>query len=191
MYEIKEYDDSLDLDYFYDKCKAKGYSNNCSKSKLVKNLMTEKEFKLWILYYNNKPVGSTAFHSFDDVMGENSYRICVRTCVLTDELDIFNIRPLSTIIKKHQNISSQIYMPLCIRFTPKNSNLYITTCNKEKASMRLMHKIVFPELEKMCVVKNIKNIIYKGTEQTVWQLFPDLYLKSLEKYPRWKYKLIS
>jgi len=191
MYEIKKYNDNLDLSFFYQRCAMKGFKNNSSKKKLVDIFKNEKDYQLWILYYNNKPIGSTGFHSFDDVMGKNSYRICVRTCVLTDELDILNIRPLSNIIKKHQNISSQIYMPLCIKFTPKNSNLYITTSNKEEASMKLMHRIVFPELGKMGVVKNIKNIIYKGTEQTIWQLFPDLYLKSLEQHPRWEYRLVS
>jgi hypothetical protein len=190
MYEIKKYNEDLDLTFFYKKCAEKGFTNNSSKEKLIDSFKNDKEYQLWILYYNNKPVGSTAIHSFDDIMGKNSYRICVRTCILTDELNILNVRSVKTGINKHQNISSQIYIPLCIKYTPTNSKLYITSSNKEKASMKLVHKIFLPELSKMSIVKKIKNIIYKGTEQTVWQLFPDLYLKSLEKYPKWSYKII-
>jgi hypothetical protein len=191
MYEIKEYNENLDLTYFYNKCKEKGFINNSSKSKLIKNLKKEKEFKLWILYYNNKPVGSTAFHSFDDVMGENSYRICVRSCVLSDELNIKNIRSIRGGINKHQYVSSQFFIPLCIEWTPKDSKLYITTSNKDEASMRLVHNLFFPELSKIGIVKKIKNIFYGGVEQTVWQLIPEVFLESLNKCLRWDYKYIK
>jgi len=191
MYEIKEYNENLDLTYFYNKCKEKGFINNSSKSKLIKNLKKEKEFKLWILYYNNKPVGSTAIHSFDNVMGENSYRICARSCVLSDELNIKNIRSIRGGIDKHQYVSSQFYIPLCIEWAPKGSKLYVTTSNKNEASMRLVHNLFFPQLSKIGIVKKIKNIFYGGVEQTVWQLLPEVFLESLNKCPRWDYKYIK
>jgi len=34
-------------------------------------------------------------------------------------------------------------------------------------------------------MKRIKEIEYRGTQQTVWQLFPNKFLEELEKYPRW------
>jgi len=189
MYEIKKYNEDLDLTFFYKKCEEKGFTNNSSKEKLIDSFKNDKEYQLWILYYNNKPVGSTAIHSFDDIMGKNSYRICVRTCVLTDELNIKHIRPKS-IIKKFQNIISQIFVPISIKQTPENSSLYITTSNKEIASMKAIHNLVLPELSKTNSVKNIKNVYYKGTEQTIWQLFPNIFLNNLNRYPKWSYKII-
>ena len=189
MYEIKEYDDSLDLNYFYDKCKKKGYSNNCSKSKLVKNLITEKEFKLWILYFNQKPIGTTALHGFEDVMGENSYRICVRTCVISEDTHLSKVRTLEGILQ-HQNITSQIYIPLCLDHIKNKGLAYITTCDKDTASMKAVHHVYAPALSKKGILKKIKDIFYKGTQQTVWLLDRDQFVKQVAQDPQCKYKLV-
>jgi len=191
MYEIRKYSDDLDLSFFYQRCEQKGFTNNSSKKKLVDSFKNQKEFQLWVLYYNGLPVGTTGAHSFDDVMGENSYRICVRTCVLTDELNIKNIRSIRDGINKHQYVSSQFFIPLCIEWAPKGSKLYITTSDKDEASMRLVHNLFFPELSKIGIVEKIKNIVYRGAEQTVWQLMPEVFLKNLNRYPRWEYKSVA
>jgi hypothetical protein len=188
MYEIKEYNDNLDLTYFYNKCKEKGFINNSSTSKLIKNLNNEKEFKLWILYYNNNPIGTTAVHSFDDIMGSNSYRICARTCVLSEETHVRTIRTMNKTILQHQNITSQIFIPVCLEWVNKRGNVYITTSDKEVASMKGVHTVYAPALSKVGILENIKDVVYKGTQQTVWQLFPDIFFEELKKYPNWDYK---
>jgi hypothetical protein len=191
MYEIKEYNDNLDLTYFYNKCKEKGFINNSSSSKLIKNLNKEKQFKLWILYNSNKPIGSTALHSFDDIMGVNSYRICARTCIITEDTHLHNIRTLSKTILQHQNITSQIFIPVCLDYIKNKGTVYITTSDKDIASMRSVHNIYAPALSKKGILKNIKDVLYKGTKQTIWQLFPDVFFEELNKYPIWDYKYIK
>jgi hypothetical protein len=34
-------------------------------------------------------------------------------------------------------------------------------------------------------MKRIKEIDYRGTRQTVWQLYADKFLKELNNHPRW------
>jgi hypothetical protein len=191
MYEIKEYNENLDLTYFYNKCKKKGFNNNSSKERLYDSLKNEKEIKLWILYYNNKPIGSTAVHSFDDIMGTNSYRICARTCVLGEETHVRTIGTMNKTILQHQNITSQIFIPVCLEWVNKKGNVYITTSDKDVASMRGVHNIYAPALCKKGVLKNIKDVLYKGTKQTIWQLFSDVFFEELNKYPKWDYKYIK
>jgi hypothetical protein len=41
-------------------------------------------------------------------------------------------------------------------------------------------------MEKTGQMKRIKNIEYRNTQQTVWQLFPDKFLQELNRYPRWQ-----
>lgn len=191
MYEIKEYDENLDLTYFYEKCKEKGFINNSSKSKLIKNLNKEKEFKLWILYYNNKPIGSTALHNFEDVMGLNSYRICARTCVITEDTHLQTIRTLSKTILQHQNITSQIFIPICLDYLKNKRKVYITTCDKDIASMKGVHNVYAPALSKKGILIKVKDVYYKGTQQTIWELINDVFTKDLNNYTKWDYKYIK
>ena len=172
MYEIREYNENLDLTYFYNKCK-------------------EKEFKLWILYNNNKPIGSTALHSFDDIMGSNSYRICARTCVITEDTHLHNIRTLSKTILQHQNITSQIFIPVCLDYTKNKGTVYITTSDKDIASMKNVHNIYAPALCKKGILKKIKDVFYKGTQQTIWELIPNVFYDSLKNHQKWNYKYIK
>lgn len=188
MYEISEYKRDMDLSFFYKRCEQKGFLNNASQKRLIESFDRQKFYKLWILFYNNLPVGTTAAHDFDEIMGENSYRICVRTCVLSELLPIKHIRTKDGIIN-HQNIVSQIFIPTIINSLPINSGLYITSCKKDEASMRLVDGIWAKLLMKQKSLKKIKNVFYRGVEQTVWQLIPKIFLSNLYQHPRWEYKL--
>lgn len=188
MYEISEYKRDMDLSFFYKRCEQKRFLNNASQKRLIESFDRQKFYKLWILFYNNLPVGTTAAHDFDEIMGENSYRICVRTCVLSELLPIKHIRTKDGIIN-HQNIVSQIFIPTIINSLPVNSGLYITSCKKDEASMRLVDGIWAKLLMKQESLKKIKNVFYRGVEQTVWQLIPKIFLSNLYQHPRWEYKL--
>jgi hypothetical protein len=41
-------------------------------------------------------------------------------------------------------------------------------------------------MEESGQMKRIKDVFYRGTTQTVWQLFPDKFYEELDKYPRWQ-----
>jgi chaperonin GroEL (HSP60 family) len=63
--------------------------------------------------------------------------------------------------------------------------LYITSNENDAGTQKLVHKIFAPAMEKSGQMKRVKDVDYRGTSQTVWQLFPDRFLDELNKYPRW------
>lgn len=188
MFKVIPWSPELDLSYFYDKAKSKGFFNNCNRQVLVDCFNNEKEKQVWILYYNSKPIGSVAAHSFDSVMGEGSYRIAARTCVFTDEIDGPYGRALRTskVITEYQNPTSQFLIPICIEWTPPSSNLYITSNLSVVGSQNKVHRIFGPLLEKQGVLKPVREMMYRGTMQTIWQLNKDRYLEQFNRFPKWQ-----
>lgn len=183
MYRLIPWSEHMDLTKFYNKAKNKGFENNSSRQLLIDSFNNEAEKQVWILYYNNDPVGSVASHSFD-IMGKNCYRICARTCVLTDELPITSLRTLKG-ITTHQNFTAQFFIPQCIKWAPKNANLYITSNESKIGSQKLVHEIFCPALEKINILTYCGTKEYRGMTQSIWKLNIDNFYKDLEKYKRW------
>jgi hypothetical protein len=183
MYKVIPWSEDLDLDQFYITARAKGFENNSSQQMLVDCFRKEKEWQVWILFYNDIAVGSVAAHSFPE-MGENAYRIAARTCVFTDHLPTTTLRTRNQIVT-HQHVTSQFLIPVCIEWCPKDSKLYITSNENSAGTQKLVHRIFGPAMEGTGQMKRICEMYYRGTYQTVWQLFPDCFYKELNKYPRW------
>lgn len=183
-FSIIEWSPDLDLTSFYQLAGAKGFRNNSSQQRMIDTFRREREWNAWILYYNNTAVGSVAAHSFDDVMGSDSYRILARTCVLSSLLPYQSLRTRKQIYE-HQNATAQFYFSACIDWAPKDAKLYITTNENEVGTQRLMHTICFPIFEKKGLVGKAAEVNYRGIEQTVWKVYPDKILEDLNKYPRW------
>lgn len=183
MYKTVPWSDKLDLSEFYARAEQRGFTNNSSQHMLVDCFSKEKEKQVWILYYNDTPVGSVAAHSFPE-MGENCYRIAARTCVFSDMIPTPSLRTRNQIVT-HQHVTSQFLIPVCIEWCPKDSNMYITSNENSAGTQRLVHRIFGPAMEESGQMKRICDIYYRGTEQTVWQLFPDKFLSELNKYTRW------
>lgn len=184
MYKIVPFSDDLDLEEFYTKARDKGFENNSSRFWLKDCFRNERESQTWILYYNNRPVGSVAAHSFDE-MGQNAYRIAVRTCVFSDELPINNLRTIKG-ITTHQNVTAQFLIPTCIEWAGRDKRLFITSNDSEVGSQRLVHKIFFPALEKTGQVELVCEMEYRGTWQSVWQLNVNRFYEELEKHGKWQ-----
>jgi hypothetical protein len=182
-YTIKQYSEELDLTEFYATAQAKGFVNNSSQKMLVDSLAKEKAWCVWILYYKDKAVGSVGAHSFPE-MGDNAYRIAVRTCVFTNMLPTTTLRTRNQIVT-HQHVTSQFLIPTCIEWAPKGSNLYITSNESSVGTQRLVHRIFGPAMETTGQMKRIAEMNYRGTNQTVWQLYPDKFYEELAKYPIW------
>jgi hypothetical protein len=184
----------LNLTEFYSVAKSFGFLNNASQKMLVDCFDKERKKQVWILYHNDIALGSVAAHSFNE-MGDNSYRIAARTCVLSSllpkiinrESGLLNISGLRTIkgIVTHQNITSQFLIPTCLDWVPKSSKLYITSNENESGTQKLVHRIFGPAMEKTGQMKRITDIFYRGSNQTVWEFFPDRFLEELNKYERW------
>jgi hypothetical protein len=186
MYKIVPWSAELDLAEFYATAESKGFTNNASQKMLVDSLAKEQVWCVWILYYNDKAIGSVGAHSFPE-MGENAYRIAVRTCVFTDQLPGAYGKALRTIsvITEHQNPTAQFLIPACISWAPSGSKLYITSNESSVGTQRRVHRTFGPALEKLGQMKRITEMEYRGTRQTIWQLFPDKFLSELSKYPSW------
>lgn len=183
MFEITKWNQSLDLDSFYKNADQKGYVNNSSQKSLIDCFNNEREKQVWILYYNNNPVGSVAAHSLD-LFDETSYRICARTCILTDLLPIKSLRTMKG-ITEHQNYTAQFFIPTCIEWAGKDKSLYITSNRSKEASQRLVHDIFCPALEKKGILKYQADILYRGLEQTFWKLNVENFYRDLSRYSRW------
>jgi hypothetical protein len=183
MFKVVPWTPLLNLSLFYATALKKGFLNNASQHMLVDCFNKEREKQVWILYYNNIAVGSVAAHSFDE-MGENSYRIAARTCVFTDHIPINTLRTVNQIIT-HQNITAQYLIPVCIQWAHPQSKLYITTNENTVGAQCLVHRIFGPAMERSGQMAKITDIVYRGTNQTVWQLFADKFLERLDHYGRW------
>ena len=183
MFKIVPWSEDLNLAEFYATAEAKGFTNNASQKMLVDSLAKEKSWAVWILYYYDKAVGSVAAHSFPE-MGGDAFRIAARTCVFSDQIPIPSIRTRNQIVT-HQHITSQFLIPACIEWTPPWANLYITSNENSTGTQRLVHNIFGPAMEASGQMKRIKNIEYRGTQQTVWELYANKFLEELDKYPRW------
>lgn len=183
MYKIIPWTEDLDLSEFYKQSQEKNFVNNSNQKNMIDCFRKEQSWKVWILYYNDIAVGSVAAHSFPE-MGDNAYRVAVRTCVLSHLLPLNSLRTKHQIVT-HQHVTSQFLIPTCIEWAPKGSRLFITSNENEAGTQRLVHKIFGPAMEASGQMKKVKDMFYRGTEQTVWELFPDKFYEELNKNPRW------
>lgn len=183
MYKIIPWSADLDLLEFYRTAESKGFVNNASQRMLVDCFRNEREWQVWILYYNDNAVGSVAAHSFPE-MGEAAYRIAARTCVFTDLLPTNTLRTKNQIVS-HQHVTSQFLIPTCIEWAPSGSKLYITSNENDAGTQRLVHRIFGPAMEATGQMRRIKDLFYRNTTQTVWEIYPDKFYEELNKSPRW------
>jgi hypothetical protein len=173
MYKIIPWSEELDLTDFYRYCAAKGFVNNASQKAMVDCFRNEREWQVWILYYNDVAVGSVAAHSIDE-----GYRICARTCVLSELLPLNTLRTRNQIVT-HQHVTAQYFMPACIEWAAPWEDLYITSHPSEVGTQRLVHNIWGPSLEKNGVLTRAFEKEYRGHKQTFWRLNTNVFLDQL------------
>jgi hypothetical protein len=183
MYKIIPWSEDLDLSEFYRLAESKGFVNNSSRKAMIDCFRNEREWQVWILYYNDVAVGSVAAHSFPE-MGDDAYRVAVRTCAFTDLLPTNSLRTKNQIVT-HQHVTSQFLIPACIEWAPKGSRLFITSNENDAGTQRLVHRIFGPAMEATGQMKKIKDMFYRGTEQTVWEIFPERFYEVLNMHSRW------
>lgn len=189
MFNLVEWSPNLDLTDFYKEAGLRGFINNSSQQAMIDCFHNEREWAAWILYQNGQAVGSVAAHSFDDVMGPNSYRILTRVCAFAESAPRTGLLTVNKMMRKHQHISDQFYLPQCIEWAGKSSNLYATSNNNKSASQSLVHNYYFPTLEEMGIVEKIKDLFYRGTHQTIWKFNVGAFEESLNKNIRWSHML--
>jgi hypothetical protein len=177
MYKIIPWTEDLDLTQFYKQANSRGFVNNNSQKTMIDCFRNEQAWRVWILYYNNKAVGSVAAHTIDE-----GYRLCARTCVLSDLLPLNTLRTRNQIVT-HQHITAQYFMPACIEWA--KDPMYITSHPSEVGTQRLVHTVWGPSLEKTGVLTRAFEREYRGHVQTFWKLNTSVFLEQLEKV-KWK-----
>jgi hypothetical protein len=184
MYTVKEWSPDLDLTNFYAEATKRGFVNNASENAMISCFRNENKWNAWILYHNDNAIGSVAAHSFDDVMGPCSYRVLTRVCTFGNSSPHKGLITAKRLCGEHQNLTDQFLLPKCIEWAGRQ-RLYATSNASKEASQRLVHSIYFPTLEKIGVVTKVKDVHYRHTDQTVWQINVDEFEENLNRYPRW------
>jgi hypothetical protein len=184
MYSLVEWHDKLDLASFYANADSRGFVNNASQKMLVDCFRKEKEWQVWILYYNGVASGTVASHSLPE-LGPNAYRICARTCVFTDQLPLQQLRSLKYTCQQHQNATAQFFIPKCIEWAGSDKDLYITSHASDVGTQRLVHKIYCPALVETGALERTCELEYRGHVQTFWKLNVSTFLEQLNSLPRW------
>jgi hypothetical protein len=184
MYKIIDWSPTLDLSEFYSEAERRGFVNNSSQKAMIDCFRNEKLWKAWILYQDDKAIGSVVAHTFDDVMGYGSYRVLARTCTFGTARPNQGLITPQRLIAEHQNLTDQFLLPTCISWAGMN-NIYATSNDSKIASQRLVHRYYFPTLEKLGIVERIKEVHYRNTDQTVWKIRANKFLENLERYSRW------
>jgi hypothetical protein len=185
MFKIKEWAHDLDLTDFYAEADSRGFVNNASQKAMVDCFRNEQEWNVWILYDDHRAVGSVAAHSFDDVMGPNSYRILTRVCTFAEARKDRGLITPKRLVAEHQNLTDQFLLPKCIEWVNGRGRMFATSNASKEASQRLVHSYYFPTLAKLGIVEKIKDVHYRHTDQTVWEIHADKFFENLERYPRW------
>lgn len=185
MFKLVEWSANLDLSDFYKEARLRGFVNNSSQQAMIDCFRNEQEWAAWILYQNDRAVGSVAAHCFDDVMGVGSYRILTRVCAFAETAPRAGLLTVNRMMREHQHISDQLFLPKCIEWAGNCNGLYATSNSNKQASQRLVHKYYFPTLAELDIVERIRDVEYRGLVQTVWKINPGKFYENLSKYPRW------
>ena len=183
-YTMKPWSPEIDLTRFYDIAKQKGFLNNSSQKSMIDCFNNEREKQIWILFFDNKPIGSVASHTLD-IVGHNAYRILSRNCVVTEAIGRRGMLTRNNGIKKHQNFTDQFFIPTCIEWAGRDKDLYITSNQSPIASQRLVHNIYCPTHAESGILEDTGSREYRGTIQTFWKLNVEKFYKSLNEHPRW------
>lgn len=184
MHKLIEWSPSLDLTDFYADAERRGFVNNSSQKAMIDCFQNEREWNAWILYDGNRAIGSVAAHSFDDVM-PNSYRILTRVCTFAEARKNKGLITIKRLIAEHQNLTDQFLLPKCIDWVAGRGRMFATSNTSKTASQRLVHSYYFPTLAKLDIVSKIKDIHYRSTDQTVWEIHPNKFFENLTKFSRW------
>lgn len=168
---VKPWTPELDLTFFYEESKKRGFVNNATEKMLVQSLSNEEEMMVWIVYYNNLPVASFAAHKLDFLPG---YRICTRICAFTDLMPLTSIRTRKEIADQH-HITGQIFIPVTIDHYGRDKNFYISTHPSEVGTQRAVHNVWAPALVSNNTIQLETIATYRGHEQHFWKLNVDVF----------------
>lgn len=184
IYTIVEYSPDLDLVDFYNQNKLRGLDNNAGRQEMFDCFGTEKTWNGWLVQYNEKFIGGVCIHSFDDVMGSDSYRIYARSSFHTEA----SAKPTGY-VKSHysqlQNVGLQLFTPVSIAWAGLDKKFYGSSNSRDVGSAQIVDKVWFPRLAEKGIFTKIKEVFYRGHYQNIWELNVAEYLKQIKTVPHW------
>lgn len=183
MYRIQEYTENLNLDEFYRLAHSRKFYNNDSKEKVIDTWKHMDRWQVWFLYYNDQIVGSIAAHSLEElgVLGD-AYRIAARTCTFDDlTKQRLSLRTANTIIAKHQNLTAQLLLPLCIEWAGKDKDLYISSNENDTGTQKYVHRLYCPGLKKIGILEEPIELEYRRAIQSFWRMNVPEFYKQMEQ----------
>ena len=186
-YEIVEYSPNLDLVDFYNENKLRGLENNSSQQEMFDCFRNEKKWNGWLVEYNNKFIGGVCIHSFDDVMGADSYRIYARSCFHT-ELSMKPTGYVKSHYSKLQNVGLQLFTPVSIEWAGLDKKFYGSSNSRDVGSAQVVDKVWFPRLAERGIFTKVKEVFYRGHYQNVWELNVSEYLTQIAEVDLWNCK---
>jgi hypothetical protein len=184
-YKLIEYTPELDLSEFYGEAEKRGFENNHSQKSMFDCFRNEREWKGWMLEYNGRYVGGVCAHSFDDVMGPNTYRILARTCVFTDFTHRPSFYTKSTSIIGQQCAAAQFYVPIALQHFGVDNKFYATSNANPVGNQQRVNRLWFPVQEKLERFKLVKTQFYRGCNQNIWELNVANWCSSIATYDQW------
>jgi hypothetical protein len=184
-YKLIKWTPELDLTEFYSEANRRGYENNNSQKTMFDCFLNEREWAGWMLEYNGKFIGGVCIHSFDDVMGPNSYRILARTCTFTSETHKPWPHTKQTIIVEQQCCATQFFIPISIQWAGEGKRFFATSNANPMGSQQRVNNLWFPMQAELGRFSWVKEAHYRGCDQNVWELNVDEWKKSLAMYEIW------
>jgi len=186
-YKVVEYSPKLDLTEFYKENQRRGLENNTSQQAMFDCFRNEPHWNGWLVEYNNRFIGGVCIHSFDDVMGPNSYRIYARSCFHTE----LSMKPTGY-VKSHytnlQNVGLQLFTPVSIEWAGIDKKFYGSSNSRDVGSAQVVDKVWFPRLAERGIFTRITEVFYRGHYQNIWELNVQEYLRQIKTVPHWDCK---
>lgn len=185
MFSIKEFSENLDLTDFYKNAEAKGYYNNCNQEVLIDNMRHFNDYKVWLLYWKDKCVGSVGVHSLEElgILGKNAYRIAVRTCLLQDQLEGERSHRVHNYRHKPMNhAASQMLIPMCIKYCGYNTPMYVSTNNSKDGIQYKVNRTWASIMHNQNYLEDAVELDYRNQFQNFWKLRPHYYVEKLREH---------
>ena len=186
MFELKLYNNDIDLSDFYKEAEKKKFYNNSSQEMLIDYISKYEDSKLWLLFYNKKVVGTVVAHRLRElgILGKDAYRIGARTCVLTHLIGKQRVKSLKGKTDIHYSHASQFLLPACIEGVGKDKPLYLSTHTGNVGSQNKVHNFWAKHFQIAGVLENPIELEYRGSFQTFWKVNVDKFYETL-RLSRW------
>lgn len=186
MFELKLYNNDIDLSDFYKEAEKKKFYNNSSQEMLIDYISKYEDAKLWLLLYDKKVVGTVVAHRLRElgILGKDAYRIGARTCVLTHLIGKQRVKSLKGKTDIHYSHASQFLLPACIEGVGKDNPLYLSTHIGNVGSQNKVHNFWAKHFHIAGVLENPIELEYRGSFQTFWKVNVDKFYETL-RLSRW------